>query len=341
MLYILSGQDDFTLHQSLDAVKSEVGDQVDLSSSTTILEGQKLTLDELRTVCETVPFLSSKRLVIVHGLLERFGPQRRPRRQAKARQSKSPADKHTEFSKYIKTIPETTVLVLIDGEIKGGNPLFKDLAAGATVKSFPLLREPKLRDWVQKRVMEAGAAISPGAANLLTRLVGSNLWIMTSEIDKLVLFTAGEGIGEDDVLAVVSYTQQANVFTMVDAIMEFKAEQAEQLLQRLFRSGAAPAYLMTMLARQLRMIVSAKELKKQRLSIQEIMSRLGQTSDFVVRKALEQATRYSLPRLREVYHHLLETDLAIKTGKSDPELALTVLVAELCQQGKAAAVYSR
>lgn len=341
MLYILSGQDDFSLQQSLDAVKSEVGDQLDLSSSTTTLEGQKLTLDELMTVCETVPFLSDKRLVIVRGLLERFGPQRRPRRQTKAKQPKSQPNKHTEFSNYIKKIPETTVLVLIDGEIKSTNPLFKDLSAGAAVKSFPLLREPKLRDWVQKRVTETGAIISSGAVNLLTRLVGSNLWIMASEIDKLLLFTAGRGIEEDDVRAVVSYTQQANVFTMVDAIMEFKAEQAEQLLQRLLRSGAAPAYLMTMLARQLRMIVSARELKKQRLSNTEIMSRLGQTSDFVVRKVLEQASRYSLPRLREVYHRLLETDLAIKTGKSNPELALTILVIELCQQGRAPAVYSR
>ncbi|MEE8418556.1 MAG: DNA polymerase III subunit delta, partial [Dehalococcoidales bacterium] len=245
LLYILSGQDDFTLHQSLDAVKSDVGDQFDLSSSTTTLEGQKLTLDELRTVCETVPFLSGKRLVIVSGLLERFGPQRRPRRQGKAGQSKNQADKHAEFSNYIKTIPETTVLVLIDSEVKGGNPLLKDLAAGATVKSFPLLREPQLREWVQKRVKEAGAGISPGAANLLTRMVGSNLWIMASEIDKLLLFTSGSGIEEDDVHSVVSYTQQANVFTMVDAIMEFRAEQAEQLLQRLLNSGAAPAYLMT------------------------------------------------------------------------------------------------
>ena len=265
MLYILSGRDDFSLQQSLDEIKSEIGDQFDESSGGTDLEGQKLNLDELRTVCETVPFLSPKRLVIVRGLMERFGPQRRPRRQTKAKQIKSQPDQHAEFSEYIKTIPDFTVLVLIDGEITNANPLFKDLSGGATVKSFPLLREPKLREWAQKRVAGAGGAISPTAANLLARLVGSNLWIMASEIDKLLLFTAGKSIGEDDIRALVSYTQQANVFTMVDAIMEFKAVLAEQMLQRLLQGGAAPDYLMTMLARQLRMIVSARELKNQRL----------------------------------------------------------------------------
>ena len=51
-----------------------------------------------------------------------------------------------------------------------------------------------------------------------------------------------------------------------------------------------------------------------------------------MRKTLEQASRFSLPRLREVYHHILDTDLSIKTGRYDAELALTILVAELGQR---------
>jgi DNA polymerase III delta subunit len=45
-----------------------------------------------------------------------------------------------------------------------------------------------------------------------------------------------------------------------------------------------------------------------------------------------------MDRLREVYHKLLEADIAIKTGKMDGEIALDILVAELGQQG---AVMSR
>jgi len=52
----------------------------------------------------------------------------------------------------------------------------------------------------------------------------------------------------------------------------------------------------------------------------------------------DRANRYSLPRLKEVYHRLLEADLAIKTGKLDSELALNILIAELCQKQKLEAV---
>jgi DNA polymerase-3 subunit delta len=133
---------------------------------------------------------------------------------------------------------------------------------------------------------------------------------------------------------VVSYVQEANVFAMVDAILEFKAGVAEQLLEQLLQQGATPAYLLAMLSRQVRMIVRVKDLKSQGKSEAEIQNKLALASDFVLRKTSEQAGRYSLARLKEVYHKLLEADLAIKTGRLDPELALNILIAELCQPPK-------
>jgi DNA polymerase-3 subunit delta len=225
--------------------------------------------------------------------------------------------------------------VLQESKLAGNNPLFRELADKAVVKSFPLVRGTKLSQWVQKQVKEeGGGSISPQAVDLLAKLVGSNLWTMASEINKLVLFTSGRRIEEDDVEALVNYTQQVNVFAMVDAIVEFKTELAGQSLQRLFQSGAAPAYLLAMLSRQVQMIVRAKELSKQRKPKTEIQNGLGITQEFVLHKTLEQASRYSLPRLSGVYHQLLETDLSIKTGKYGGELALTILVAELCQRDK-------
>ena len=82
------------------------------------------------------------------------------------------------------------------------------------------------------------------------------------------------------------------------------------------------------------MIVRARELRNQGKPKIEIQNKLGLSSEFTLRKTLEQASRYSLPRLKEVYHQLLEADLSIKTGKYEAELALNVLVAELCQRRK-------
>ncbi len=327
MLHLLIGEDDFSIRQSLEEIKKSVGDATVLAANTTVLDGQ-VTLDQLRGTCETVPFLAEKRLVIIEGLLERFEPKNKSGRNRAARLPDQP-DECKLIAGYVSQVPEFTELVLVGGRIGNRNPLLRELSAVAPVKSFPLLKEAKLRQWIERRVTGAGGSISPRAVDLLVSFVGSDLWIMANEVDKLALFSGGRRIEEGDVRVVVSYAQEANVFAMVDAILEFRAGVAQELLQQLLKHGAAPAYLLVMLSRQVQLLVRVRELKRQGKSRNEIQNKLGLTYDFVFRKALEQADKYSLARLREVYHQLLETDLSIKTGKYDGELALNILIAGL------------
>ncbi|UCG54462.1 MAG: DNA polymerase III subunit delta [Dehalococcoidia bacterium] len=331
MLYILFGLDDFSLHESLEGIKREIGDGSLLDSNTTVLDGQQLTASKLREVCSALPFLAPKRLVIVEGLLGRFESRLRQGRQKK-KNKENRQDYNEEFAALVGELPESTVLVLVDGDIKNKNPLLKELLPWARVKTFPLLRNDRLNQWISRRVKQEGGSISPQALDLLSRLVGSNLWIMAGEISKLVSFVSGRRIEEDDVRAVVSSSQQASVFNMVDAVLESKAGQALQTIQQLLKMGMAPPYLLFMLARQARLLVQAKELIKKGKSEFEIQNRLGLTSEFAWRKTAEQASCYSFARLKELYQRLLVADMSIKTGKYEPDLALNILVAELCQQ---------
>jgi len=331
LLYILWGQDDFSINEALAEIKRGIGDQTVLLTNTTTLDGQQMTLDELKAVCETAPFLAEQRLVIVKGLLELFEPPKRYEREKKKTRLSNRRNEFKSLGGYIDKIPDSTILVLIGNEIKATNPLLKELAGKAKVSQFLLLRDEKLSAWVEKRVKQEGGTISSKAVSLLGKLVGGNLWIMASEIDKLIAFASGRRIEEEDVKAIVSYAQQANIFAMVDAILESRVRMAEQLLQQLLQRGAAPGYIMTMISRQVRLMVRAKDLKNQGKSRMAIQNQLGIAQEFALRKILEQADRYSLERIKEVYHKLLETDLSIKTGRYEDELALNILVAELCQ----------
>ena len=337
MLYILSGQDDFSLSSALDAIKRQFGDAASQDLGTTILDGKTVTPEELRNVCHTLPFMTSQRLVIAGGLLERFEPPARTSRRpkttkassAKEKKEESLRDKMQPFLAAMENLPETTTLVLTGGKADSKNLLFKEMSPRAKVEIFAPLQGARLQDWIRSRVTGQGGSISPRGITSLTRLVGSNLWILSGEIDKLVLFAGGRQIEEADVTAMVGYSQETSVFSLVDAVLESRTEAAEKLLQQLLLGGAAPSYLLTMLARQVQLIVRAKEMKRRKTPNNEIQSKLGQFNDFVFRKTLDQAGRHSLERLKSAYHLLLDTDMAIKTGKIDAELALTIMTAEM------------
>ena len=331
MFYILHGQDDFSLHQALEGIKRGLGDSEMLAINTAKLDGEHLTLNELRGNCNAAPFLSAYRLVIVNGLLQRFEPKQGKSRVGK-RATTEPQNEQREpqdMVSYIKQIPETTVLVLVDGEIKGHNPLLGKLSPLANVKAFPLLRGRGLRAWIQQRATEGCGNITPQAVSLLAELIGGNLWAMSNEIDKLVLYSQGETIDEDDVTKLVSHAQEANIFALVDAILEGRSKIAQSILHRMYQEGASPTYVLAMVTRQFRLIVLAKDLDSS-LSRLQIQNKLGLPS-YSLGKTLTQAKLYDFEHIKQAYSKLLETDLAIKTGKYSDQLALELLVADLCQ----------
>jgi len=50
---------------------------------------------------------------------------------------------------------------------------------------------------------------------------------------------------------------------------------------------------------------------------------------FVANKTWTQALNFTVPQLEAIYQKLLDTDIAIKTGRSEPVIALDILITEL------------
>jgi DNA polymerase-3 subunit delta len=154
------------------------------------------------------------------------------------------------------------------------------------------------------------------------------LWAMDGELEKLAIYVGARAITLDDVKALVAGNREASVFELVDAIMAQRADKALEVTERLFNSGAAGPYLISMIARQARMVAIAQDLARRQAPQGEWASALGTSSDFVVRKSADQARRFSPEAVRSLYRLILEADMAMKTGETTDELAITELLAQ-------------
>jgi DNA polymerase-3 subunit delta len=166
---------------------------------------------------------------------------------------------------------------------------------------------------------------------LLAEFSGQNLWALSNEIEKLLLYTKDGKISEKEVQLLTTYAKEANIFAMVDAIMEKNAPLAMQGLHQLLEEGVALPYLLAMITRQARLIIQLKEIRGEGTPEAEIINRLGLSPFYPVRQLLSQASHYSMDKLIQIYQRLLEADLQIKQGKG--EVALELLVAEICYPG--------
>lgn len=331
MIYVLYGEDDFTVKETLDRIREESGGAELAGGNVVRFDAARVSAAEVVAACNTISFLSPKRLVVVEGLLgivEGSGKGGRGRKRAKA------PDGWESFANDVSAMPESTVLVLVDGNVSKTNHLVKQLMPIAEVKECrpPVVRSRELEDWVRSRAKSGGCDISPKAVRLLIDLIGNNLWVLSSEIEKLSVHANGGRIEEAHVRDLVSLAREANVFHMVDAIVEGRHRVASSLAHQLMVDGAAPPYLLFMITRQFRLLVEARDMMSRGEPAGAVGKRLGLASGFVLDKTLEQARQYSMARLENTYRRLLDADLSIKRGTMDGELALDVLITDLCGQ---------
>ena len=334
MIYVLYGDDAFSCQEALDELYQAVGPPEVTASNVTQMEATGFDMARFAAATQTVPFLAERRLVVVRGLLA-TAEEREPSRRGGRRPGRSRDLGVAEgLVEAVQGLPPTTDVALVEGRLSPNNPLLRQLTPLAQVRQFPTLRSDALVQWVRERIARKGGTITGNALRLLVELVGGNLWNMDSELEKLTIYCQGRAVEAEDVQVLVSSAREANIFAAVDALMEGRADTAMEHLSRLLRGGATAAYLLAMIARQARLLVLAQALAAQRVPHPQQAERLGIQQEFVLRKTLEQARRHTPSQLRQLYHLLLETDLAIKGSDITDEMAMAELVAKTGAVGR-------
>ncbi|MEJ2748176.1 MAG: hypothetical protein P8183_09760, partial [Anaerolineae bacterium] len=107
-------------------------------------------------------------------------------------------------------------------------------------------------------------------------------------------------------------------------------KKAAILLQQKLQEGADPFYLFIMIVRQIRLLIQAKELADEGQRPPAI-SKAMNVHSFVANKLYQQAQQFSLPQLEQIYRHLLEVDVGVKTGRNDMLTALNLLIAGITE----------
>ncbi len=320
MIYLLYGPDELARTEALAALKASIPpDLADLNMSS--LDGKKLKLDTLIGACEAFPFIAERRLVIVGDLLKHL----------------KAGKERDELRAYLERLPATCDLALVESEdFDKRSAVFTYLKKAsergqAQVREFLPREGSDLLRWLGERARGLGVALEGPAAQRLIEYVGNEGRALANELAKLASYVGRGGkIGVQAVDLLVQDAQEQNLFAFIDELSQRRRGAALQSLRRLFEDGQAAAYILFMVARQVRILLGVKDLANQRMRPDDIAARLGQRP-FVVRKAMDQARGFSDAELTGLHDRVLELDHATKTGRIEAETALELLVVEMCK----------
>jgi DNA polymerase-3 subunit delta len=317
--YVFHGTDEFSCRAQLQAMRAQMGDPATAELNTAVLDGKQASAADVLSAARAIPFLSDKRLVIVEEMLSWLT------RKGAGASGKAELER---LADGLTNLPDWARIVFVEYQkLSDRNPIL-NLARtepGGYHKEFNPPRNPV--QWIVTHAREQyGAEIERRAATALAAVIGEDLRAADSEIAKLSAYVNGaRPIIEADVALLTPYVSEANVFEMVDAIGKRDGATASRLLHRLLDQND-PLQLFGMIIRQFRLLILAREYLNEGGSPREIGKAIG-VHPFVGEKLADQVKSFSLDQLETIYHFVLETDIGIKTGKVDSELALVLLIA--------------
>lgn len=323
MIIIVYGDDTFRGAEKVRQLKQAFIQKHDASGMNTDSfprEGERVLVgDVLQSAC-SYPFLGDKRMVIVRDAI--FSATK---------------DEIEMWRDGASRMPESTILVFWEtAEPKAleRKPLFKTLKDGTELHlyAFPELQGAELVRWVTLRVKQNGGSIHFQAVRALQEQVGADLWQLSGEIEKLVAFAGGSEITESMVRELVRASFESQIFALIDAVSRKQSGEALRLLREERWSGANDFYLMTMLARQVRILLAARALLDENpyATKQQLVDVMG-VHPFVAQKALAQAKGFERESLIKAHELLFQFDQGMKSGKLRADMAVDLIAGELLQ----------
>lgn len=330
MIIFLYGEDTFRSRRKLGELRDRFLREVDSSgNSLSILDGETASLEKINELVSPSSLLAEKRMIVIEDLFKN--------------KKKDIFDQILDFFKNKKNNDNIVIfwdsLGAEEKVTKNKEKLLQFLKKQKFAGAFKLLSNTEATAWAKKEIETRGGKISNQAALVLASFLGSDLWQINNEIDKLINYKAGQKlqisdnekgavIEKEDVETLVRGSFDEKIFALTDAISNKNKVMATNLLEEQMDAGLTDFYLLNMITRQFKILLQIRQAIDSGLSQRQITSLL-KIHPFVAQKGLAQAKNFSIDILKNILKNLVEIDYLMKTGQAEIKSVLNLMIAKL------------
>ncbi|ATW25364.1 DNA polymerase III subunit delta [Candidatus Formimonas warabiya] len=287
------------------------------------LDGAVVSPAQVAASANVLPVFAEKRLVVVTG-----APWFTT---AKGGGEESKDQELDPLLTYLDNPSPSTCLVLVAGEkVDAKRKMVKLIKKVGQVMEFAPLKGQELNRWIEKRFQEKGKKALKPVLDYLAVAGGNNLSTLEHEIEKAALFVGPAGeVTLRDVMQTLGQSSTLSVFNLIDAMSRREASSAVFQLRELVRTGEPEMKVLSLLARQIRILLQIQVLSRKGLGEARMADELG-LHPYVVKKGMQQSQNFYPDELVKGLAHLLDADVAIKTGKGEPLALLETAILKMC-----------
>ena len=304
---VFTGADTYFTESAVEELRKALlgpGDDINY----VLFYGESASGKEIADTASTYPMFSKKKLVVVKNA------------------EKLPAKELPPLESYIESPSPVTTLVLIFSD--GKKP---KLGSGKSAIRFDFSPVKGNAVYaVREQARKLGYELTRAGAEMLISLVGEDMQVLYSELQKLTLYKGdAKTIGPEEIEKMTRKTKYADIYQLINAISKRDKRSAHRVLAELEAAGEEPLSILGLINWRFRLIWRAKELVDRKIPREGVIKELkispGQF--YYLSDDLKKFTYEDIVRIMGV---LSECDRRLKLSYVPKSFILTKLVLELC-----------
>ena len=304
--YLLFGKDDYMIRLYKNKLVTAIVNEGDSMNFHVFRDGNA-DIAEVRDIAETVPFFADRRLI----LFENSG-------WFKAKQNA--------FASFLPEIPPTTVILFVESDVERNGELYKAVKENGYAAEFNGLSEKDLKTFVGVTLKNRGLGITDSAASYLLERVGSDMDVLSVEMEKLAAFCDGRGqVTVEDIRRITTPVTEVQLFGMADAILDNDRKKATEIYSELLQAQEKPLRILYMLTNQFFSFYKVLSMGSTGASADDIASRLGMRS-FVVKKFLRRKRSWSFEKVLSAVEDGNDMERRVKSGDLEEHMAVEMFL---------------
>lgn len=322
-VYLFYGEEYYLREQAIEKFKEYLLPQgADFNFD--VLNGEDITPGQVVSLANTPPFMAEKRLVIV----------KNPSWFASSGRRNENEDADGSFKQlidYLQSPLATTCLIFNTETVDRRKKIFKAVEKVGQAINFVQLKPAEMAKWLDEQARSSGKKLDRLAKEQLLTSTTSGLTGLVPEWNKLVTYTGDrEEITVDDVNEIVHRSVEYKIFDVLDAIGARQYDTALAAIRELLANKEPPQVIMTMVARQFRLMLQVKELAAAGLAAVDIARKINE-KPYPVKKALKMEKNFNRKQLINALIQLAQLDVDIKTGRREFYPGLEGLLLEMAK----------
>jgi len=316
LVYLWYGEDRYLIQEGLRVLKSFYFMTDPSGSGIEVVDAKDLSPAEIVERANTMSFFAH-RLVVVD--------------EVTYFQDGQTADLEP-LMEYFSNPNPSTCLLLIAESVHRGRKLYKALERAGEILEFCAPKRPQeWLAWVLSELKTRGKSMDTQVASQFIEWAGHQTGVLSQELDKLVVFVGERPkITMEEVKIITTRTIEASIFDLLDAVAVRSSAKAIQTLREVLREEH-PLKVLTLMVRQVRLLLGCDALRKRGGNMAEVPSVLG-IKPYEGQKVWQQSLRLSTKQLSKGLSECLNTDVALKSGGGDPGFLLEMMIVRFCEE---------